>query len=327
MSSEVFEWLRSISNGLNLERLAKEFEVRGFVTRQSLKYIQKEDLDAFFPSPQKLLLAEKRILQTEINNLKEPTLPPRELFPSVQDQKQPFSPSAVVQHINDKPSGMLPALVTSGVNLRPATLHLQSLENAQPADSKPEPTQSSSSYLDRRQVQLSQDVQLMQVQLNSAKHQLALRKKEIDDCEKNKGVKICSSCHLPGHTKLKCQNGSCLDFHSCKLPAKHPEVNKELQELKTLIKDLEKKETKAKIDLELFSSARQRAASSFFAVMRPRLRKQNPIKYIDRSALDKDLLVLKKALGNKIPLNESRDWELPFVIERFKHSNVEVSYL
>ena len=62
----------------------------------------------------------------------------------------------------------------------------------------------------------------------------------------------------------------------------------------------------------------------FFAVMRPRLRKQNPIKYIDKSALDKDLLVLKKALGNKIPLSESRDWELPFVIELFKHSNIEV---
>ena len=107
---------------------------------------------------------------------------------------------------------------------------------------------------------------------------------------------------------------------------KHPEVNKEQQELKTLIKDLEKKEAKAKSDLELFSSARQRAASSYFAVTRPRLRKQNPIKYIDRSAQDKDLLVLKTALGNKIPLNESRDWELPFVIERCQHSNIEVRY-
>jgi hypothetical protein len=118
----------------------------------------------------------------------------------------------------------------------------------------------------------------------------------------------------------------CTGFHTCRLPAKHPEVSKELQELKNLIKDLEKKEAKAKNDLELFSSARQRAASSFFAVMRPRLRKQNPIKYIDRSALDKDLLVLKKALGNKIPLTESKDWELPFIIERFKHSNI-VHYL
>ena len=62
MCSEVYQWLKSISSGLNLQMLAKEFEVRGFSTQQSLKYLQKEDLDAFFPSPQKLLLAEKRIL-------------------------------------------------------------------------------------------------------------------------------------------------------------------------------------------------------------------------------------------------------------------------
>ena len=105
----------------------------------------------------------------ELNNLKEPNLPPRVLFPSVQNQRQPF-PSVPVQHINDKPSGMLSPLVTSNENLRPATLHLQSLENTQPADSKPEPSQPSSSYLEKRQVQLSQDVQLMQAQLNSAKH-------------------------------------------------------------------------------------------------------------------------------------------------------------
>ena len=96
MSKEVFEWLRSTSNGLNLERLAKEFEVRGLLTRQSLKYIQTEDLDTFFPSPQKLLLAERHILKTEINNLKEPNLPPRELFPPVQDCRQAY-PSVATQ--------------------------------------------------------------------------------------------------------------------------------------------------------------------------------------------------------------------------------------
>ena len=42
---------------------------------------------------------------------------------------------------------------------------------------------------------------------------------------------------------------------------------------------------------------------------------KNQIKYIDRSALNKDLLVLKKAPGNKIPLNEWRDGELPHIIE------------
>ena len=45
-------------------------------------------------------------------------------------------------------------------------------------------------------------------------------------------------------------------------PNVRPQCLKCLQEPKTLIKDLEKKEAKAKSDLELFSSARQRAASS-----------------------------------------------------------------
>ena len=63
MCSEVYQWLKSISIGLDLEASAKEFEVRVFSTQQSLKHLKKEVLDAFFPSLQKLLLAEKRILQ------------------------------------------------------------------------------------------------------------------------------------------------------------------------------------------------------------------------------------------------------------------------
>ena len=58
--SEVFLWLRSISNGLGLERLAEEFESRGFRKTSSLKYIRSSDLDVLFPSPHKLLLAEKK---------------------------------------------------------------------------------------------------------------------------------------------------------------------------------------------------------------------------------------------------------------------------
>ena len=87
--SEVFPWLRYISNGLGLERLAESFESRGFRKTSSLKYIRSLDLDVFFPSPHKLLLAEKkRIIETELEQLKRKenpglkaqTLPPRELF-------------------------------------------------------------------------------------------------------------------------------------------------------------------------------------------------------------------------------------------------------
>ena len=101
--SEVYQWLCSISNGLQLERLAGEFESRGFRTVDSLKYIKSSDLDVLFPSPHKLMMAEKRIIESEIEkvkSLKSGQLPPREPFPALPrqvsyDQTPTFpSPSA-----------------------------------------------------------------------------------------------------------------------------------------------------------------------------------------------------------------------------------------
>ena len=52
--------------------------------------------------------------------------------------------------------------------------------------------------------------------------------------------------------------------------------------------------------------------------MRPRLRRQNEGRYVDRFSSDKDLILLKKILNNKIPIDTSRDWEMPFLIERYR---------
>lgn len=52
------------------EWLLLVFETRGFCSRRSLAYMQTEDLDSFFPSPTKLLLAERRILEAELNKIK-----------------------------------------------------------------------------------------------------------------------------------------------------------------------------------------------------------------------------------------------------------------
>ena len=56
--------------------------------------------------------------------------------------------------------------------------------------------------------------------------------------------------------------------------------------------------------------------------MRPRLKAQNPAKYIDRSSLDKDLMILQRALQNKVPLDEGYNWKLPSAIEDYKQGNV-----
>ena len=100
----------------------------------------------------------------------------------------------------------------------------------------------------------------------------------------------------------------------CGVSEKHPEIKTEISELQKLVKELEKKESKASDDLQKFKFAKERSLSNFFSVMRPRLRRQNA-RYVDRFQLDKDLVVLKKILQNKIPIDESRDWEFPHLID------------
>ena len=99
---------------------------------------------------------------------------------------------------------------------------------------------------------------------------------------------------------------------------KHPENINEITELQKLIKDLQKKEAKASEELQSFKLAKERSVNSFFAVMRPRLRQQNEGCNVDRFSLDKDLILLKKIFNNKIPVDTSRDWEMPFLIERYR---------
>ena len=52
--SEVYRWLSSISQRVNLQRLAPESERRGFRTKYSLKYMAQNDLDIIINSPDKM---------------------------------------------------------------------------------------------------------------------------------------------------------------------------------------------------------------------------------------------------------------------------------
>ena len=69
MQSELSKWLSSIPCGLDFKYLAKDFEDRGFTTKESLKYIDCSDLNVLFPSPLKLSYAKKKILLKEIEQL------------------------------------------------------------------------------------------------------------------------------------------------------------------------------------------------------------------------------------------------------------------
>ena len=100
-----------------------------------------------------------------------------------------------------------------------------------------------------------------------------------------------------------------------------------MAELQCLVKDLEKRQQKSASDILSFKAACEKAANSFFAVMRPRVKKQNAMKYAgtDRIifiVLDRDMLTLRKALCNKIPVNENEDWKLLMIIEGYKNNMV-----
>ena len=63
---------KSLPGGLGLEKCSRVFESRGFVTLSSLKHLRPGDIDAFFPSLEKLLLAEKHVLESEIKGMINP---------------------------------------------------------------------------------------------------------------------------------------------------------------------------------------------------------------------------------------------------------------
>lgn len=133
----------------------------------------------------------------------------------------------------------------------------------------------------------------------------------------------CATCHKSGHNKARCTNHPCTDVNLCKLKDKHPELQNDIRTLQRDLKDLEQKYGKAKNDNNVFLAAHH-AKSSFFAIMRLRLK--NPAKYVDRGALDRDLMVLQRALQNKVPVDEELDWKLPAIIEEYKRGNVEPLY-
>lgn len=309
--SEVYVWLKSLSPGMKLERLSLQFENRGFRSRRSLAYVKSEDLDSFFPSPDKLLLAERRVLEAELSNIKTET------------RRQPNQ----CNHLEPKRLVMSPSLnKTSQQQASEAAINfgLEASPGASATTSN-QSAQATQSPLDRRATELSENLKLLEVQIESAKSHLQGKQKALEDLPNayERRGKVCAICHTSGHNRTNCKKSPCDDVNSCKLKDKHPELMTDIRTLQRELKELEQKYTKAKSDYDVFSASRQRAKSSFFAIMRPRLRKQNPAKYLDRSALDRDLMILQRALRNKVPLDENHDWRLPSVIEDYKHGIVD----
>ena len=136
--------------------------------------------------------------------------------------------------------------------------------------------------------------------------------------------RLCNNCHCCGHTKVKCPKAPCLDINACKIKEKHPEHKAEISQLQREIRSLENKAQEEEAHLKGFTAARERAKSSFFYVMRPRLKKQNQVKYSNRSRLDRDLIILQRAIKKVPDWSEGEDWRLPLIIEQYENSNVNI---
>lgn len=177
------------------------------------------------------------------------------------------------------------------------------------------------SALDRRAMEHNDSLQLISAQVESVKQHLEGKRRAVErysTISVGRRGKVCTVCHKSGHNKARCKGFPCTDINVCQLQDKHPETQTEIREIQKELKELESKYTKAKNDHDVFFASRQRAKSNFFAVMRQRLKQQNQAKYVDRSALDRDLQILQRALTNKIPIDTTNDWRLPIMIEEYK---------
>ena len=128
------------------------------------------------------------------------------------------------------------------------------------------------------------------------------------------------------HTKTTCRSPPCSNIDFCKIKDKHPDQEMRVNELQREIKWLQSQAAEEEENIKRLASAQERAKTSFFAVMGPRLKAQNLLQYGTgkRIQLSRDLLILQRALNNKVPdWPESQDWKLPLIIGQFRNSQLK----
>ena len=165
--------------------------------------MKTEDLDSFFPSPGKLLLTERHILEAELNNIKAENhqqplrLEPKRLniIPSVSTAEKPTG---------EPPQPYLPEATADNIGLAIV------------------PNQSP---FDQRALAMSENLKVLQVHIESAKRHLQGKQRALDDLLKSheRRRKVCAICHTSGHNRAKCNKIPCEDVTFCKIKDKYPE--------------------------------------------------------------------------------------------------------
>ena len=205
-------------------------------------------------------------------------------------------------------------------------------EDARASPTSAQNDQQGCSPLDSKQQEMKDSLTVLHVQIVTAKEALQKLNKLENEYVTLSSLRgrVCNNCHATGHTKTTCRSPPCSNIDSCKIKDKHPEHKMKVNELQREIKSLESQAAEEGENIKRLASARERAKTSFFAVMRPRLKAQNLLKYGTgkRMQLDRDLLILQRALNNKVPdWPESQDWKLPLIIDQFQNSQLKAMML
>ena len=99
------------------------------------------------------------------------------------------------------------------------------------------------SPLDFQRQEIEENVQILKVQVASAKQEL-----EKLNCESRHfqslseiRARLCNNCHCCGHTKVKGSKAPYTDINVCKIKEKHPEHKAKIRQLQREIRSLENK--------------------------------------------------------------------------------------
>ena len=218
----------------------------------------------------------------------------------------------------------------SGLQRKQLSFHASAsfTEDTRASPTSAQNDQQGCSPLDSKQQEMKDSLTVLQVQIVTAKEALQKLNRLENEYVALSSLRgrVCNNSHATGHTKTTCRSPPCSNIDSCKIKDKHPEHKMKVNELQREIKSLESQAAQEEENIKSLASARERAKTSFFAVMRPRLKAQNLLKYGTgkRMQLDRDLLILQRALNNKVPdWPESQEWKLPLIIDQFQNSQLK----
>ena len=165
-------------------------------------------------------------------------------------EAQGFSSRKSLQYLDE---GDLDYLFSSPKKLRLAekraiTKELQQLKRQLFSDEDKSPTSGPTgtpltavdSPLERRKMELVENVSFLEAQVSSAEEYLSQMSRENDSLQTVTRGRICGHCHQSGHNRNTCRGLQCDSHLKCRIKNKHPEVAKSLSETQKTVETLKK---------------------------------------------------------------------------------------